>query len=104
MSTTAIALFVATGSFKVHFRGINDQSFDLEMTDSDSPLDELKNKAPQLLTSIGQPHLPCYFYMATNPGLTLIDSKTPWQVNKSSNDATILFIPANGKEITCKDE
>eukprot|EP00918_Siedleckia_nematoides_P028602 GHVU01061580.1.p1 GENE.GHVU01061580.1~~GHVU01061580.1.p1 ORF type:complete len:106 (-),score=8.84 GHVU01061580.1:330-647(-) len=105
MSTTAIAFFVATlqpsgNGKKVYLRGINGQSLELDMTDNTQPLTWLQNAALELNNVVNEP---CYFYMAKNPGLTFIDSGTDWPSN-DANGATILVIPQNGKEITCRDE
>eukprot|EP00918_Siedleckia_nematoides_P028598 GHVU01061575.1.p2 GENE.GHVU01061575.1~~GHVU01061575.1.p2 ORF type:complete len:107 (-),score=9.82 GHVU01061575.1:405-725(-) len=106
MSTTAIAFFVATqlpsgNGKKVYFRGIKRQSFKVETTDNTLPLEWLENTVPKL-HEVGL-NEPCYFYMAKNPGFTFIDYRTEWHSN-DANEATILFIPQNGKEITCRDE
>eukprot|EP00918_Siedleckia_nematoides_P028600 GHVU01061577.1.p2 GENE.GHVU01061577.1~~GHVU01061577.1.p2 ORF type:complete len:101 (-),score=8.94 GHVU01061577.1:462-764(-) len=100
MSTTAIAFFVATGK-TVYLRGINKVVFTLKLTDNTRPLKWLQNAVPNLNTF--ELNEPCDFYIAKNPGLTFIDSSTEWPSN-DADEATILFIPQNGKYITCRDE
>eukprot|EP00918_Siedleckia_nematoides_P028597 GHVU01061574.1.p1 GENE.GHVU01061574.1~~GHVU01061574.1.p1 ORF type:complete len:106 (-),score=8.69 GHVU01061574.1:328-645(-) len=105
MSTTAIAFFVATklhsGNGKKVYLRIKGQSLELDMTDNTQPLTWLQNPVLELNNVVNEP---CYFYMAKNPeGLTFIDSTTKWPSN-DANGATILVIPQNGKEITCRDE
>eukprot|EP00918_Siedleckia_nematoides_P105156 GHVU01229640.1.p1 GENE.GHVU01229640.1~~GHVU01229640.1.p1 ORF type:complete len:107 (+),score=3.72 GHVU01229640.1:795-1115(+) len=106
MSTTAIALFVDDQDFWVKFRGIKSTAtIKTNLGQTPTPMDSFHtfvSTYPGLRPFLKS----CSFYMATNPGLTLIKEDTQWNFDELKGDAwfTILFIPKNGKEITCKDE